>query len=116
MSRNFCEMMETLEAPAILSEHQRNMIRHGLGLAQNPLGIASRNTYLTGRDGPDLEAWRDLESRGLALSYDTQFGFAFAASGKAARTVKKHSECFSRDVAEHLNRIDRQIKEKNRAA
>ena len=105
--RSFYDLMEHTGSvsSAILSEHQRNMIRHALGLAQAPMGIAYRNCYLAGRDGPDLAAWRDLEARHLALAHDVMGGFCFVVSSQAAKAVLKRNESFNAE-----------IKEKNQAA
>ena len=114
MARDFFNMIERVRVtvPAILSEHQKNMIRHALGLAQSPVGIAYRNCYSAGRDGPDYEAWRDLEARHLAMAHDVAGGFCFVASEQAAKAVLKHNESFNAEIAENLRRIDRKIKEK----
>ena len=118
MARDYFSMLEHVHAPvpAILSDHQRNMVRHALGLAQAPMGIAYRNCYLAGRDGPDLAAWRDLESRHLALAHDVMGGFCFVVSSQAAKAVLKRNESFNAEIRANLIKVDRQIKEKKQAA
>jgi hypothetical protein len=114
MARDYFNMIERVRVPvpAIMSEHQKNMIRHALGLAQSPVGIAYRNCYSAGRDGPDYEAWRDLEARYLAMAHDVAGGFCFVVSSQAAKAVLKRSESFNAEITANLARIDRQIKEK----
>ena len=116
MARDFFNMIERVRAtvPAILSEHQRNMIRYALGLEQSPVGIAYRNCYSAGRDGPDYEAWRDLEARGLALAFGISGGYCFVVSSQAAKAVLRQNESFNAEIRANLTRIDRQIEDKKR--
>lgn len=110
---NLCWTSKGADTPVILSADQRQLIRHALGLDRpDSCGVAFRNYAVVRNEFVDtLAAWRDLEARGLAITWD--FGgssVCFAVSGPAARAAMNKNETFDEETKRRIAKIDLQIK------
>ena len=99
------------DIPAILSPAQRTLIRRALGLDRpDSCGVAFRNYAVVKPDSASLAAWRDLQDRCLALTWDYGGSICFAVSGPAARTAMNKNETFDAETRRRIAKVDCQIK------
>ena len=105
-----------VEPPAILSEEQRCLVRHALGLPpKRQGGVATRNYYrVSALVGAEADQWREMEARGLAISWQSEGWLCFAAGSAAVRTVLGWAEKVNTETLARTAQIDRQIKSRLR--
>ena len=110
--RNYTELyrrMTGMETPVIMSAFQKGMVRHALGLDREK--TAYRNHYAANPDNTEIiGAWRDLETRGLARSWEAGEFVYFAVSGPTARAVLDRTESINREILGSLAKIDSQLR------
>lgn len=100
--------MKALDAePLIMSDKQRELARHALGLP-NPKNISYRNHFCVPPGGDGYAEWRDLESKGLAVQcehrlFNGQFLFHLTLEG--ARRAREPKEKISRERVMNWRRI-----------
>jgi hypothetical protein len=99
------------DIPAILSPAQRTLIRRALGLDRpESCGVAFRNYAVVRPDSDSLASWRDLQNRGLALTWDFGGSICFAVSGPAARTAMNKNETFDAETKRRIAEVDCHLK------
>ena len=94
---------------APLTDRERHMIRHALGLTASKVGY--RNRYTAG--GADITAWRNFAARGLAHEWSgAEDGFAqFCVRRDGVLAVLQDGERLDREEADFLTRLEAHLRE-----
>lgn len=86
-----------------LTDHERHMMRHALGLSTRK--VAYRNRYTAG--GADVAVWRALVARGLAHEHSDIGGDPlFCVRSAGVMAVLKDGERLDREDMDYVQRLE----------
>lgn len=92
----------------LLTDHERHMMRHALGLTTRT--VAYRNRYTAG--GSDVAVWRSLVTRGLAHEHaDIGGDPLFCVRSAGVMAVIEHGERLDREELDYVQRLEEFLSE-----